>query len=156
MVGLVDDHNLEALLRALIDLLRLCHLFEKILHDNSVIVADIRWCDLEMVHRCDDVELKLSVGRCLENARVDLDLLNPWTIQFFQCGYNACLLSCARGAVYEQMGKVPTLSLYDTSTFVDLDMEKPLPGPEGVPKDLYGKSRSLATVVDVYRRVEPC
>lgn len=41
MICLVDHHNLEALLRAQVNLLCLGNFLEQILYDHSVIVSDI-------------------------------------------------------------------------------------------------------------------
>jgi hypothetical protein len=49
MVRFIDNHNLEALLRAQINLLRLRDLFEQVLYDYSVVVSDIGRCDFEVV-----------------------------------------------------------------------------------------------------------
>ncbi len=56
MIRLIDNHDLKPLLGALINLLRLRYLLEQILHDNTVVVPDVRRCNLEMVDRGYDVK----------------------------------------------------------------------------------------------------
>lgn len=80
VVGLVDDHDLELLPGRLIDLLCLGHLFEQVLYDNSVIVAHIGRCYLEVIDRSDDVEFELAAAARLEDAGVDLDFLDTGTV----------------------------------------------------------------------------
>jgi hypothetical protein len=41
VIRLIDDHDLEALLCAQVDLLCLCYFLEQVLHDHSVVVANI-------------------------------------------------------------------------------------------------------------------
>jgi hypothetical protein len=41
MIRIVDNHDFESLLGALINLLCLRHLFQQILHDDSVIIPDV-------------------------------------------------------------------------------------------------------------------
>lgn len=56
MVCLVDHHDLESLFCALVHLLGLRDLFQEILDDYSVEIADIARGDFEVVDRGDDVE----------------------------------------------------------------------------------------------------
>lgn len=64
-----------------------------------------------MVYGRDDVEFELSVCSGLENAGVDFDLLDTRAIELLERCNNASLLACARGSVYEEMGKVTALCL---------------------------------------------
>ena len=82
-ICLIHHDHLEALLCAEIDLLRLRDLLEQLLHDDAVVVAHVRRCDLEMVHGRHDVEFELAVRRGLEDARVDLDLLRAGAEECF-------------------------------------------------------------------------
>jgi hypothetical protein len=56
MIRLIDNHDLEPLLRALINLLRLRYLLQQILNNNTIVVPNIGRGDLEMVDRGYDVE----------------------------------------------------------------------------------------------------
>jgi hypothetical protein len=111
VVGLVDDHDLEALAGRLVDLLRLGHFLEEVLHHDAVIVADIGGCDFEVVDGGDDVKLELAVGRGLEDTGVDLDLLDAGAVEFLQSGYYPRLLPGAGGSVDEDVRKVAALRL---------------------------------------------
>lgn len=62
MVGLIDYDHLEALFRRQIYLLRLGDFLEQVLNDHAVVVADIGWCDFEVVVGGDDVEFELAVA----------------------------------------------------------------------------------------------
>lgn len=111
VVRLIDDHDLEALLGRLVDLLRLRHLLEEVLDDDAVVVAHVGGRDLLVVHRGDNVELELAVAARLEDARVNLDLLHAGPVELLQGGHDSRLFSGARGSVYEEMGKVAALCL---------------------------------------------
>jgi hypothetical protein len=111
MVRLVDNHDLETLLGVQVDLLGLRDFLEEILHHDTVVVSDIRRCDLEVVYRGDNVELELAVRRGLEDASVDLDLLDTWAIELFQGCDDAGFLAGAGGTVDEEVGEVATLCL---------------------------------------------
>lgn len=115
VVGLVDDHDLESLFGGLVDLLSLGHLLQEILYHDSVVVTNIGRRDLEVVDRGDDVEFEFAVACGLENACVDLDLLDSRTIELFQCGYDPCLLASSRGAVDEKVREISTLGLCSVS-----------------------------------------
>jgi hypothetical protein len=41
MIRLVDNNDLKPLLRALINLLRLCYLLEQILDNNTIVVPNV-------------------------------------------------------------------------------------------------------------------
>jgi hypothetical protein len=60
----------------------------------------------------DDVEFEFAVAGRLEDARVDLDLLDSGAVQFFERGYDASLLSCSGGSVDKEMREVVALGLY--------------------------------------------
>ena len=111
MVCLIDDDNLEALLCAQVDLLCLRHFLEEVLHHHSVVVADIRRCDLEVVYGCDDVEFELAVRGRLEDAGVDLDLLDTRAVEFFERCNDTRLLACPRRSIDQKMGEVTALCL---------------------------------------------
>lgn len=111
MICLIDNHDLEPLLGRLINLLCLGHLLQQVLNDDSVVVSDIRGCNLEVVNGRDDVELELPVAGGLEDAGIDFDLLNSWPIQFLQCRNDSSLLPCARWPVDEKMWEIPALCL---------------------------------------------
>jgi hypothetical protein len=111
VVCLIDDDDLEALLCAQVDLLGLRHFFEQILHHHSVVVADIRRCDLEVVYGCDDVEFELAVRGCLEDTGVDLDLLDTRAVEFFERCYDTRLLACTRRSIDQKMREVTALCL---------------------------------------------
>lgn len=81
MICFIDHNHLEALLRSQIDLLCLSHLFQKILHHHSVVVANIGGSNFEMVVGRDDVELEFAVASGLEHTAVDLDLLDPRPVE---------------------------------------------------------------------------
>jgi hypothetical protein len=53
-----------------------------------------------VVYGGDDVEFELSVRAGLEDARVDLDLLNARPEEFFEGRYDAGFLAGAGWAVY--------------------------------------------------------
>lgn len=80
MIGLIDDHNLEPLPCGLVDLLCLSDFLQELLHHHTVKIADIGRRDLEVIDRCDDVELQFTIGGGLKDARIDLDLFNSWAI----------------------------------------------------------------------------
>jgi hypothetical protein len=113
VVCLIDDDDLEALFCAEVDLLCLRDFLEQILHNYSVVVSDIGGRDLEVVYRSDDVEFEFAVCRGLEDARVDLDLLDTGAIQLLECCDDARLLACAGRTVYKEMWKVTALCLRD-------------------------------------------
>ena len=112
VVGLVDDDDLEALAGGLVDLLGLGDLLEQVLHDDAVVVADVRGRDLQVVDGGDDVELELPAAAGLEDAGVDLDLLDARPVQLLQRRHDAGLLAGAGGPVDEQMGEVAALRLW--------------------------------------------
>lgn len=56
MISLIDNHDLKPLLGTLINLLRLRHLLQQILHHDSIVVANVRRSDLEVVDRGNDIE----------------------------------------------------------------------------------------------------
>lgn len=89
MIRLINHHDLEALPRARIQLLSLRHFLQQVLHDNAVVVPDVRGRDLEVVDGGYDVELELSVAGGLEDARVDLYLLDAGAVEFLERGDNA-------------------------------------------------------------------
>ena len=111
MVGLIDHDDFELLLCALINLLCLCNFFQQVLNNDSIIVPNVRRCNLKMVYRGDDVEFELAVASCLENARVDFDLFDSRSIQFLECRYNSSLFACTRGAINQKMREISTLCL---------------------------------------------
>ena len=111
MIRLVDNHDLESLLRIHIHLLCLRNLLQKILDDNAVVVPNIRGCDFEVVNRSDDVEFEFAVGGGEEDAGVDFYLLDAGAVEGFQRADDACLLSGAGWAIDEEMGKVAGLCL---------------------------------------------
>lgn len=49
-------------------MLRLRYFFQKVLHDYSVVVPDVRGCDFEVVDGGDDVEFEFAVRGRLENS----------------------------------------------------------------------------------------
>jgi hypothetical protein len=111
MIRLINHDDLEALLGGQIDLLRLSNFLQKLLHDNTIIVPHIRRCDFEMVHRGDDVEFEFAVCARLEDAGVDFDLFDTWSVEFFKgCDYPS-LLARAGGTVDEEVREIPALSL---------------------------------------------
>jgi len=61
-----------------------------------------------------NVEFEFTVRGGLEDTRIDLDLLDTGTVEFFESGNNARFLACTRRAVYEEMWKVPALCLAST------------------------------------------
>lgn len=95
VVGLVNYNDLEPLLRGLIHLLCLGDLLQQFLDHDSVVVTDIRGRNFEVVDGGDDVEFKLAVACRLEHSRVDLDLLDSRSVQFFQCRNDTCFLACS-------------------------------------------------------------
>ena len=111
MVGFVDHHDLEPLSCRHIDLLRLRNLLQEVLHHHSIIVSHIRWRDLKVVDRSDDIEFEFAVGRGLEDSGVDLDLLHSWPIQLLQRRHDPSLFPSPRGTIHEQMWKVSALRL---------------------------------------------
>lgn len=111
MIRLIDNNDLEALLGRLVNLLCLGDLFQEILNDNTIVVADIGGGDFEVVNGSDDVKLELAVGRGLEHSSIDLDLLDTRTVKLLQSSYDTGLLSSARGAVYEEVREVAALGL---------------------------------------------
>lgn len=111
VIGLVDDDDLEPLLRREIDLLGLRDLLQKFLDHDAVIVADVGRCDLKVVDGRDDVELQFPVTRRLEDSSVDLDLLDSGAVQFLQCCDYAGFLARAGRSVDEEVREVSALSL---------------------------------------------
>ena len=111
MVGLVDDDNLEALLGCHIDLLRLSNLLEKVLYDNTVIVAYIARCYLEMVVGRHDVELEFAVARCLEDSTVDLYLFHTRTVECAESSCDSCFFARAGRSIDQKMREVSALCL---------------------------------------------
>ena len=111
MVRLIDHDDLEALLGIHVDLLRLRDLLEQILHDDTVIIPNIRGCDLKMVNGGNDVELEFAVGCGLEDARIDLDFLDTGAVELFEGCDDTCLLSGTRGTVDEKVREVTALRL---------------------------------------------
>jgi hypothetical protein len=53
-----------------------------------------------MIHRRNDVELKLSVACSLKYSRVDLDFFNTRTIELLECGDYSRLFACTGWPVY--------------------------------------------------------
>jgi hypothetical protein len=111
MVCLIDDDNLEALFGGHVDLLCLSNLLEKVLDNNTVVVANITRCYLEMVVGRDDVELELAVARCLEDSTVDLDLLYTWAVKCAKGCCDSCLFARSGGSIDQKMWEVSTLRL---------------------------------------------
>lgn len=111
MISLVDDHDLESLLGALVDLLRLGDLLQQVLHHHSVVIAYVGRRDLHVVDRGDDIELEFPVGGGLEDPRVDLDLLDTRAVKLLERGNNASLLTRTRWSVDQQVREVSALSL---------------------------------------------
>lgn len=68
-----------------------------------------------MVYGRDDVELELAVCGGLENACIDLNLLDTGSIELFERCDDACLLACARRTVDEEVWKVAALCLYNVA-----------------------------------------
>ena len=101
MVCLIDHHDFESLLCALIHLLGLSDLLQEILDDYSIEIADIAWGNFEVVDRSDNVEFQFSIGCGLKYPRVDLDLLYTRAVQGTECCYYARLLAGTTGAVDE-------------------------------------------------------
>ena len=66
-----------------------------------------------MVYGCDDVELEFAVCGGLEDACIDLDLLNTGPVELLERCNNACLLARPRGSIYEEMWKVAALCLHN-------------------------------------------
>ena len=95
MVGLVDDHHLEPLLGRLINLLRLSHLLQQVLDDDSVVVANVGRGDFEVVDGGDNVELEFAVAARLKHTRIDLDLLDARAVQLLERSDNPRLLAGA-------------------------------------------------------------
>ena len=93
MVRLINHNHLEALLCAQVDLLCLRDLFQQILHNYSVVIADIRRRDLEVVDRGDNVEFEFAVARGLEDACVDLYLFNTGAVELLERGDDAGFLA---------------------------------------------------------------
>lgn len=111
MIGLVDDDELEALAGSGVDLLCLCHLLEQLLHHHAIVVAHIGRRDLEVIDRSDDVELELAVGRGLEDAGVDFDLVGAGAVEFAKKGDDTRFLACSRGSIDEEVREVAAVSL---------------------------------------------
>ena len=61
MVRFIDDNDLEALSRGLVDLLGLCHFLQKILDDYPVKIANVGRRYLKVVYRSNDVKFKLAI-----------------------------------------------------------------------------------------------
>lgn len=95
MVGLVDHNDFESLFGGLIDLLCLSDFLEQVLDDDTVIVADIGWCDFKVVYRGHDIEFEFAVAAGLKNPRIDLDLFYTGAVELFQCSDDASLLAGA-------------------------------------------------------------
>jgi hypothetical protein len=95
VVRLIDHNDLEALLCAQIDLLCLRDFLEQVLHNYSVVVSDIRWCDFEVIDGCDNIEFEFPVRRSLEDACVDFDLFDSGAIEFFERRDDARFLACS-------------------------------------------------------------
>ena len=100
VVRLVDNDNLESLLRIKIHLLCLGHLLQQFLYHDTVVIPDIRWGNLKVINRRDNVELEFPVTRRLEDSGVDLDLFNSGAVQFLECRDNSSLFACTRWPVY--------------------------------------------------------
>lgn len=98
-VGLVDHHYLEPLLRREVHLLRLRHLFEKLLDHHPVVVAHIARRDLEVVDRRDDVEFEFAIRRRRKHACINFDLFRPTAIERAQRRKDTRLFPSARGTV---------------------------------------------------------
>jgi hypothetical protein len=126
MVCLVDDDNLEALFGCHVDLLRLSNLLEKVLHDNTVVVAHITRCYLEMVVGWDDVEFELAVARCLEDSTVDLDLLYTRAVECAKSCCDSCLLARSGRAVDQKMWEVSALRLRPCQSYFAITLRAKL------------------------------
>lgn len=89
MVGFIDDDDLEALFGGQVDLLGLGDLFEEVLDDDAVVVADVGGCDFEVVVGGDEGEFELAVaGRVAALAsrsafRLDLYVVFLLAASFF-------------------------------------------------------------------------
>lgn len=83
VVGLVYHHHLEPLPRRQVHLLRLRDLLEEVLYHDSVIGSYVGGGYFEVVDGSDDVEFELAVRCGLENSRVDLDLFDAGSVEFF-------------------------------------------------------------------------
>lgn len=64
-----------------------------------------------MIHGCDNVEFEFAVRGCLENARINLDLLNAGTVELAEGGDNAGFLAGTGWSVDEEVGEVAALGL---------------------------------------------
>jgi hypothetical protein len=64
-----------------------------------------------VVYGSDDVEFEFAVRRGLEYARVDLDLLDTWTVELFQRGDDARFLPGTGRTIDEKMWEVTALCL---------------------------------------------
>jgi len=69
------------------------------LDDNAVVIANVRWRDLEMVYGGDDVEFQFAARRCLKDARIDLNLLGTGTVECTQSGKDAGFLASTTGPI---------------------------------------------------------
>lgn len=83
MICLIDDNNFESLLGGLIDLLCLSDFLEQVLNDDAIVIANIRWCDFEMVDRGYNIEFEFAVAAGLEDARINLDLFYARAVKLF-------------------------------------------------------------------------
>lgn len=101
MIGLIDDHDLEALTGRLINLLGLRDLLQKVLDDHSIIIPHIRRRNFKMIYGSNDIEFEFAVGCCLENSGIDLDFFDTWPIELLKRCDNSSLLTCARRPVDE-------------------------------------------------------
>ena len=115
MICLINDNYFESLACRLVHLLCLRHLFQQILNNDAIEIANIRGCDLKVVDGCDNIEFELSIRRCLEDPGINLDLFYARTVELSESRYDTSLLTGARGSVYEQMRKVSALRLITMS-----------------------------------------
>lgn len=93
-VGLIDDHDLEALLCREVHLLRLRNLLEQVLYHDAVAIAHVAGRDLEVVDGRDDGELGLAVADRV-GAAVDLDLFDAGPVELLERCDDAGLLAGA-------------------------------------------------------------
>lgn len=125
MIGLIDNHNLESLPCCLIDLLRLSDLLQELLHHHTIKIPDIGRRNLEVVDRGDDIELQFAIGGGLKDARVDLDLLNPRTVELFECCDYPSLLASSRRTVDQEVREISTLCLQLSASTLSVKACKP-------------------------------
>jgi hypothetical protein len=64
-----------------------------------------------VVHGGYDIKLELAICSGLEDTRVDFDLFDTGTVEFFEGCDDASLLTGARGTVDEEMWEIAALGL---------------------------------------------